>query len=87
VKEARSTHIPPVAAEGLWRRRMALRCYGSTRTIVTAVGVIVQGHAILSVVLLRRSGCWWRRLLHWVSGSLHCDRASRVEMCSVWLED
>lgn len=56
---------------------MALGCYAGTRAVVAAVGVIVQRHAILAVVLLGRSGCL-RRRLHWIAGRLHCSKRSRV---------
>lgn len=55
---------------------MALGGDGGTCAVVAAVGVIVQRHAILAVVLLRRSGCLRRRRLHWIAGRLHCDKRS-----------
>jgi hypothetical protein len=67
------THVAPVAAEGLWRRRVALGCNACARAVVAAVAVIVQRHAILPIVLLRCGGCLRRRRLHWISGRLHCD--------------
>jgi hypothetical protein len=63
---------------------MALGCYAGTRAVVAAVGVIVQRHAILAIVLLGRGGCLRRRRLHWIAGRLHCSK--RSEWCLVgWL--
>ena len=56
---------------------MALGRYAGTRAVVAAVGVIVQRHAILAVVLLGRGGCL-RRRLYWIAGRLHCSKRSRV---------
>lgn len=55
---------------------MALGCYAGTRAVVAAVGVIVQRHAILPVVLLGRGGCLLRRRLYWIAGRLHCSKRS-----------
>ena len=54
---------------------MALGCYAGTRAVVAAMGVIVQRHAILAIVLLGRGGCL-RRRLYWIAGRLHCSKRS-----------
>jgi hypothetical protein len=56
---------------------MALGCYAGTRAVVAAVGVIVQRHAILAVVLLGCSGCLRRRLYR-IAGRLHCSKRRSV---------
>ena len=63
---------------------MALGCYAGTRAVVAAVGVIVQRHAILAIVLLGRGGCLRRRRLHWIAGRLHCSKRSEWWMVG-WL--
>jgi hypothetical protein len=56
---------------------MALSCYAGTRAVMAAVGVIVQRHAILAVVLLGCSRCLRRRLYR-IAGRLHCSKQRSV---------
>ena len=45
-----SSHVLPVAREGLWRWRMSLRGYMCTRSIMAAVSRIVHGRSVLAIV-------------------------------------